>query len=291
MARGGARGRIILSASRRTDLPGWHADRLAGRLREVLDRRGPEGIYGVVFWTRFPAALLASPLRELLESELTNVAVNLTLTGLGGTRLEPCGPDAEAVLADLPPLIALLGGAQRLRWRFDPLIPTDDLLGRFTELAARFAALGVPTCTFAFPSARSLRGNLVARYRDLGVDRWPDEASRRSFVADMAAVAGPLGIRLLSCSQPEVLGYHPAVRQAQCIPGDVLASAFGPSFPGPTGKDPSQRRHCACPPSQDLGDYRTDACGTGCLYCYSTLGGPDAGETLPWFLRGRRQGL
>ena len=60
MARSSVRGRIILSVSRRTDLPGWHADRLAQRLREVLSRRGPEGIYGVVFWTRFPAALLAS---------------------------------------------------------------------------------------------------------------------------------------------------------------------------------------------------------------------------------------
>jgi hypothetical protein len=199
-----ARSRIILSASRRTDLPGWHADRLAGRLRDVLARRGPEGIYGVVFWTRFPAALLATPLRELLEGELTNVAVNLTLTGLGGTRLEPCGPDAEDVLAALPALIALLGGPARLRWRFDPLIPTSDLHDRFVALAERFAALGVDTCTFAFPSARSLRGDLVARYRALGVPRWPDEAARRDCVARMAAVAGPLGIRLLCCSQPEV---------------------------------------------------------------------------------------
>jgi len=287
MARGRARGRIIISASRRTDLPGWHADRLAERLREVLARRGPDGIYGVVFWTRFPAALLTSPLREVLEGDLSNVAVNLTLTGLGGTRLEPRGPDAGDVVTALPELIDLIGGPERLRWRFDPLIPTDDLHDRFEDLAGRFAALGVDTCTFAFPSARSLRGNLVARYRDLGVPQWPDEPSRRGWVARMAALATPLGIRLLCCSQPEVLGYHPAVRQAQCIPGDVLAGGFPPGTPGPTGKDPSQRRHCACPPSQDLGDYRTDACRTGCLYCYSTLGGPDAGETLPWFLRGR----
>jgi len=281
------RGRIILSASRRTDLPGWHADGLAERLREVLARRGPDGIYGVVFWTRFPGALLVPPLRPLLEGELRNVAVNLTLTGLGGTALEPCGPVAGDVLETLPELIALVGGAERLRWRFDPLVPTDDLFDRFAALAGRFAALGVRTCTFAFPSARSLRGSLVARYRELGVPQWPDGAGRQEFVARMAEVAGPLGITLLSCSQPEVLGYHPAVRPAQCIPGDVLARGFAPGAPGPTGKDRSQRRHCACPPSVDLGDYRTDACQTGCLYCYSTLGGPDAGQSLPWFLRGR----
>ncbi len=280
------RGRIILSASRRTDLPGWHADALAERLQDVLRKRGAEGLYGVVFWTRFPRALLKPPLRPLLE-RLSNVAVNLTLTGLGRTPLEPRGPQAGEVLDALPELMALMGGPQRLRWRFDPLIPTPDLVDRFVSLAEGFAALKVDTCTFAFPSARSLRGNLVQRYEKLGVPQWPDEAARRQCVQRLVEVAEPLGIRLLSCSQPEVLGYHPAVRQAQCIPGDVLAGGLPPGTPGPTGKDPSQRRHCACPPSQDLGDYRTDVCRTGCLYCYSTLGGPDAGETLPWFLRGR----
>lgn len=282
-----ARGRIILSASRRTDLPGWHPDRLATRLAEVLDERGSVGIYGVVFWTRFPRGLLTAPLRPLLEGQLSNVAVNLTLTGLGGSRLEPGGPGADEVLEALPELIHLIGGPTRLRWRFDPVVPTADLQDRFAALAPRFAALGVDTCTFAFPSARSLRGNLEARYRELGVPTWPDEASRRDCVARLVSVAAPLGIRLLSCSEPEVLAYHPAVGQAQCIPGDLLAQGLGPGTPGPVGKDPSQRRHCACPPSRDLGDYRTDACSTGCLYCYSTLGGPDAGQTVPWFLRGR----
>lgn len=285
-----ARGRIILSASRRTDLPGWHTERLATRLDAVLAQRGRAGIYGVVFWTRFPAALLTAPLRPLIQRELSNVAVNLTLTGLGTTRLEPCAPVAEDVLAVLPELIDLIGGPLRLRWRFDPLVSTADLPERFATLAGRFAELGVDTCTFAFPSTRSLRGNLITRYRELGVPEWADEEARRAFVAEMAKVAEPLGIRLLSCSQPEVLGYHPAVRQAQCIPGDLLASTLPPSTPGPIGKDPGQRRHCACPPSQDLGDYRTDACQTGCLYCYSTLGGPDAGQTLPWFLRDRESG-
>lgn len=279
--------RVILSASRRTDLPGWYPDRLAQRLGRVLDRRGRDGIFGVVFWTRFPGALLEAPLRPLIERELRSVAVNLTLTGLGGSRLEPAGPPPGDVLPVLPELIELFGGPERVRWRFDPLVYSASTVETFAQLAEAFAALGVPTCTFAFPSARSLRGDLLARYAALDVPVWPDEEARRAFVRELASVAKPLGIRLLSCSQPEVLGYHPAVKQAQCIPLDVLAAAYPAGTPGPAGKDASQRRHCACPPSEELGDYRTDACRTGCLYCYSTLGGPDAGLTLPWFLKNR----
>jgi len=279
--------RVILSASRRTDLPGWYADRLAQRLRRVLDRRGSDGVFGVVFWTRFPGALLDPPLRPLIERELRSVAVNLTLTGLGGSRFEPAGPSPGDVLPLLPELIELLGGPERIRWRFDPLVFSVSSVATFEQLAKAFAVLRVPTCTFAFPSARSLRGNMLARYAELDVPVWPNEEARRSFVQSLVAVAKPLGIQLLSCSQPEVLGYDRSVRQAQCVPLDVLAGAYPASTPGPVGKDASQRRHCTCPPSEELGDYRSDACRTGCLYCYSTLGGPDAGETLPWFLKNR----
>ncbi len=278
---------IIVSASRRTDLPGWHAERLAGRLRGLLEERGQEGIYGVVLWTRFPASLLRPPLRSLLEDDLSNLVVNLTLTGLGGSSLEPRAPRMEDVLPVLSELRDLLGGAERIRWRFDPLIPTGDLLGRFSLLAEELVALGVPTCTFAFPSIRSLRGDLVGRYGALNVPQWPHVEARAAFVRRMVAISEPLGLRLLSCSQPEVLGYHPAVGRAQCIPAALLEGGRPEGRPLPRGKDTAQRRHCTCPPSVDLGDYRADTCKSGCLYCYSTLGGPDAGETLPWFLRGR----
>jgi hypothetical protein len=106
----------------------------------------------------------------------------------------------------------------------------------------------------------------------------------------MARLAEPRGLQLLVCSQPFAHDFHPSIRAAQCIPLDVLASAYPDAPPPELGKDATQRKHCTCPPSEDIGDYRTDACRSGCLYCYSCLGGPDAGETLPWFLRKKGSG-
>jgi hypothetical protein len=215
--------------------------------------------------------------------------VNLTLTGRGGTRLEPRAPCSDDVLATLAELVSMLGHPSRLRWRFDPLLPLADLADTFARLADAFARLEVPTCTVSFPATRSLRGPLIRRYRELGVPCWPaaSPAAKADAVARLADLAAERGIRLLACSQPDTVALHPAVRAAQCIPLDVLAAAHPPGAPAPRGNDSTQRRACRCPPSEDLGDYRRDACRTGCLYCYSTLGGPDAGQTVPWFLRGR----
>ncbi len=283
---------VILSASRRTDLPGWHAQRLADRLDDQRARRGPAGIYGVVYWTRFPSALSQPPLRRYLAGPdaFPVSVVNLTVTGRGGTRLEPHAPATDDVLAALPELVALLGDPARLRWRFDPLFPYDDLSDTFARLADAFSRLAVPTCTLSFPAVRSLRGPLTRRYRELGVPQWPPPPSqaKADALARLADLADERGLQLLACSQPDTVALDPRrVQPAQCIPLDVLTAAHPPDAPAPRGKDSTQRRACRCPPSEDLGDYRQDACRTGCLYCYSTLGGPDAGQTVPWFLRGR----
>jgi len=286
---------VILSASRRTDLPGWHAVSLAARIDAWLQQHGRERLYGVVFWTRFPGALARPPLRRFLEGPdaLPSVVVNLTVTGLGATRLEPRAPAGEPLWRDVQTLAALLDDPQRLRWRFDPLLPTRDLVDRFRRWADRFARLSVPTCTVSFPAVRSLRGPLRPRYARLGVPEWPSDPAERAegqgaAIALLASEARERHIQLLVCSQPEVLAMHPYLQPARCIPPDVLALGHAPGAPSPAGgRDSAQRAHCQCAPSHDLGDYRTDACNTGCLYCYSTLGGPDAGKTLPWFLRGR----
>jgi hypothetical protein len=290
-----ARRPVILSASRRTDLPGWHAVALAARLDAALGRLGPGGCYGLVLWTRFPGALLRPPLARFLEPGIFPVvAVNLTVTGLGCSPLEPRAPGTQEALAPLGELVARLGDPSRLRWRYDPLLPGPDLLDRFSRLADVFARLAVPSCTISFPADRSLRGALVPRYRRFGVPMWPglDADPARHAQAEalhgLAERAAARDIGLLACSQPWASDLCEAVRPAQCIPVEVLMGGHPAGTPVPRAKDGTQRKACRCPESEDLGDYRQDACRTGCAYCYSTLGGPDAGETVPWFLRQAR---
>lgn len=55
-------------------------------------------------------------------SMYAQVYVHLTVTGLGGTLVEPRVARPEVVLAQIPSLIEFLGDPRRLRVRPDPLL-------------------------------------------------------------------------------------------------------------------------------------------------------------------------
>jgi hypothetical protein len=263
----------IISASRRTDLPGYHADECAGRL---LRLRRP--VHSVFFWTRYPAALVRpGPLAEVLRA-LPNPFVHLTLTGLGGTALEPRVPPTREALAALDPLItALRGQPERVLWRFDPVLREWMSLESFTLLAGELAARGIRTCIFSFPSALSLKGPLDLQYQRFGIQRWP-RAEKRERALRMAEVAARHGLSLEICNQPQVVAdCAGAVKPAACISAE-RAQRFHPrAVPLALPKDPGQRRNCNCSLSHDIGRYQ-DRCRSGCAYCYSSAGGPDASD-------------
>jgi len=260
---------LVLSASRRTDLPGFHAEVCAARIRERAARLRTRPLYGVVFWTRHLVPFLrGGALHDLVRLELANPIVNLTITGLGGGRLEPATPRLDDALAALPALVdAFHGEPWRVRWRFDPILSDHSRLDDFARIAAAMSALGVPTCTFSFPSYRSLKGDLTPQFEAAGIRRWRDE-EKPAVVRALAEIAGPLGIALLSCAQPENLAMSPRVSAAQCIPADVLTRGHPDRAACGLGRDRSQRTHCLCVESEEIGRY-DDLCLGGCAYCYS----------------------
>jgi hypothetical protein len=268
--------RRLISASRRTDLPGWHAEWLAARLRGL---RTP--VHSVFFWTRFPGAFVhPGPLRDALRT-VENPFVHLTMTGLGGTDLEPRVPATDEVLAALPALIDLLHGQpERVRWRCDPLLRerhTPDLLKRLFD---RCAALGLRACTVSLPATQSLKGDLTAQLTAAGIAA-PSSTEGRELAARAAALARDAGIRLAACATPalDALVRAGVIDRAQCI-SDALAACLHPrGLPLDLPKDGHQRRACACVTAEDIGSYTEHLCRSGCGYCYSRAGGPIPGST------------
>ncbi|MBM4319488.1 MAG: DUF1848 domain-containing protein [Deltaproteobacteria bacterium] len=263
---------LILSASRRTDLPGFHPERLVERIRTRVQGVRSCSLYGVVFWTKHPAPLVHHRELRMLLEELANPVLQLTVTGLGGSRWEPHVPRSAEVLPLLGELVSgpLHGQPARLRWRFDPIWPRSTLRDEFCRLADAFARLGVPTCTFSFPTSFCQLGSMEPVYRRVGL-RFPGRAERAEILGWLCAEASARSLRLLSCSQPEnLLG---PVEEAQCIPREVLEGLHPAGLPFPQGRDPSQRKACRCLVSEDIGRYAEDPCGSGCSYCYSRAGG------------------
>jgi len=232
----------------------------------------------VFFWTRFPEAFLRpGPLRDVLRL-IENPFVHLTLTGLGGTHLEPRVPPTDEVLRLLPSLIAeFRGEPERIRWRLDPLLReyhTPDILCRLFEACSR---LGLTTCIVSLPATRSLKGDLTPQLLRTGIIP-PSPTEGCEFAARVADIAASFGIRLMACATPalEPLIRSGIISRSQCIAGELASRLHPRGLPADLPKDPHQRKACACVLSEDIGSYSDHRCLSGCAYCYSKAGGPGA---------------
>lgn len=266
---------MIVSASRRTDIPAFYGPWLLNRLRagSVLVRNPFNGqqitrvrltapdVDCLVLWTKNPAPLL--PHLHTIAGLGYSMVVHYTITGCD-PALEPGLPELDERIATFRALADVLG-PQRVWWRFDPIVLTkaqgpQDWLHRFADLASRLHG-ATSQCTISFVS-------LYAKCRRhlAGVDLLiADEAAKRALIQGMAALAERHRMRLVACCDPLVTEQC-GVEQAHCIDAVQLSALLGRDLRG--RKDPGQRPGCGCSRSVDIGAY--DSCAHGCRYCYAT---------------------
>ncbi len=259
---------MIYSASRRTDMPAFHPDRIVERVKRSRK------LEGIVLWTK--------DIRNCVDHfGLTSVLktvpclVNFTVTGLAGTQWEPNVPplaEQTAALAECGK--RLPRGA--IRWRFDPIIATKGWRERFTSVKECLEkVLGkVDHVTASFPEPYR---KAAQRVRNAALP-WPTATldEMRSALAWMVkqfpAGAEP-GVRL--CCEPELLGIS-GVGGTRCIDSAVFDRLYGTNL-GDLAKDAGQRTACGCVQSTDIGSYDMP-CRHRCLYCYAR---PEEPERRP----------
>jgi hypothetical protein len=121
---------VVISASRRTDIPSFYADWFFERLMEgFVDVRNPfnpkqmrrvlldpESVACLVFWTRDARPMLS----RLDELEPYAFYFHITIIGYGAA-LEPSGPLASEAVEMLKALASEIG-QNRVIWRYDPVL-------------------------------------------------------------------------------------------------------------------------------------------------------------------------
>ena len=142
---------MIISASRRTDIPAYYADWFYNRIREgfVCVRNpmnfhqvsrislSPDVVDGIVFWTKNPLPLM-SRLEELREYPFY---FQFTLTPYG-KDVEPGVPSKNDVILPAFQELSRRIGPERVIWRYDPILFTDRYtmdyhITFFSQLARR----------------------------------------------------------------------------------------------------------------------------------------------------------
>lgn len=253
---------LVVSASRRTDPVAWFPDDLAERLESIE----PGRVHTVVIWTKDPRNMLNHVRLRAALCAQDQIFLHLTVTGLGGSAMEPGVPSPETILPLLPDLVEFCGDPRRIRWRFDPIVVWNSPHGRrsnlseFKRLAPSFVGCGI---TSAVTSICTLYPKVTARFRNLsrftpveisGADR---AAIRKSIGKD----AERNGIDLQWCCEP-------GVNPARCIDGKLLTRLHPENREAPVDLAVGQRQLCGCTRSWDVGWYG-QVCRGGCLYCYA----------------------
>lgn len=272
---------MIVSASRRTDIPAFYGQWFTNRVRAGFCSVAnpfnpkqvgtvslmPEDVHCFVFWTRYPVSL--SPhLPELIQRG-HEFAMLYTVLDYPAA-LEP-GMPPLAERTRLFRRIADRYGSQRMVWRYDPILislETDAAFhrARFRRIASQLAGATRRVVISFFDAYSKARARLSSvadgRYRYTGD---PSDGELGELVPAIVEIAGEYGMSVQSCAEKLDLQRF-GVPPGACIDGAQLEDAV--ERPMPRRRDPGQRKLCRCVESRDIGAY--DTCRFGCVYCYAT---------------------
>jgi hypothetical protein len=265
---------VIISASRRTDIPAFYGEWMLNRLRagEVLVRNpvnrtrvqrvplSPHGVDCIVFWTKDPGPFL--PRLPEIDRMGYRYYFLFTLTPYGGD-IEANVGRKSSILESFKRLSGTIG-PDRVVWRYDPVLITSAYtLDYHREWFARLAeSLDGHTrrCVISFVQMyRKIRGSMAA----VGAAS-PDDGTVQEIARSFGAAARSHSMELLTCSTGMDLAEH-GIGHSACIDAALITRITGRAVP--PRKDAAQRPECGCAESRDIGSY--DTCPHGCLYCYA----------------------
>ena len=264
---------MIVSASRRTDIPSYYSEWMLNRLKEeyVLVRNpmnihqvskidlSPSVVDALVFWTKNP-----TPMLQHLD-ELKDYIYYFQFT------LSAYGPDVERNLPSknkvIIPTFQKLSqeiGKEKVVWRYDPIFFNEQYTMQyhckyFEVLASKLAGY-TEKCTISF---MDLYRNTERNIKPLNIVKDTREM-QEELLQRFVEIARQYELYIDACA--EIGDFHKfGVEHAHCIDRERIERIGG--FKLDVEKDTNQRAECGCVASIDIGAYNT--CKNGCLYCYA----------------------
>lgn len=273
---------MIISASRRTDIPAFYSAWFLNRVRAgwcavpnpmnpaqvARVSLAPPEVDAIVFWSKNPAPLL--PHLDELDARGFRYYFQFTLNAYA-PEIEPHVPALDKRLETFRALSRRIG-PERVIWRYDPIVISNRTDGVFHR--ERFAAIAeslggatervvVSVVDFYRKTDRRLA---LLEHQGYRFDRnAAASADTAALLADLAAVARAHHMEIQSCAEDGDLS-RSGIAPGRCIDERLINRLWHLNLP--YRKDPSQRKLCLCTVSKDIGVG--DTCRHGCRYCYAT---------------------
>ena len=266
---------MILSVSRRTDIPAHYGDWFINRLKEgflcvrnpVNPRQvskislSPETIECIVFWTKNPSAKFLEDLK-IIDSLGYTYYFQYTITSYDKS-IEENIPEKRIQIERFKKLSERLG-KERLVWRYDPIFFTERFNFDYHKKWFEYIASKLENCTEkCVVSFLDYYPKIQNRLRLKGVPE-VTESQILEFAPFLPEAANKYGIAVEACCEKALLRL-PGIGQAHCIDSVLINKIAGKDYS--FKKDSSQRPGCGCAKSIDVGAYNT--CLNKCVYCYA----------------------
>ncbi|WP_278599021.1 DUF1848 domain-containing protein [Bacteroides nordii] len=266
---------MIISASRRTDIPAFYSDWFFNRIKEryvlvpnpynskMISRISldPAVVDCIVFWSKNPAPML----EKLDKLKEYNYYFQFTLN--------PYGPEIENHLPIISKRIDTFKrlsdriGKEKVIWRYDPVLTNETYTPGFHK--EKFAEIAyelkehTEKCMLGF----------IDHYQHIrtAVSRFNIQPLLKADIEEMAAsfkkTVDTCSIQLDTCTVKVDLT-HLGIPGGLCIDNQLVERIAG--YPISARKDKNQRDICRCAESIDIGIY--ESCLNGCIYCYAIKG-------------------
>lgn len=273
---------MIISASRRTDIPAFYSEWFFNRIKEgfvlVPNPYNPKMISKVnldptvvdciVFWTKNPTPMLTK------MEKLRNYKYYFQYT------LNPYGEDIENNLPSLEKRIESFKrlsdkiGKEKVVWRYDPILTNPKYDVNFHKETFAKIADGLKDhterCMLGFIDHYRHIRSAVSQLHIYPLQKYEIEEMAVSFKETMQNYPN---IEIDTCTNKVDLN-HLGIPNGLCIDNKLIEKIIGYNITAK--KDKNQRNICNCIESIDIGTY--ESCLNGCIYCYAIKGNYNTAE-------------
>jgi hypothetical protein len=268
---------MIISASRRTDIPCYYSEWFMNRLKEgfIIVRNpmnysqvskiilSPDVVDCIVFWTKDAKNIV--PYLKTIDNMGYKYYFQFTITPYDRT-IEKNLRDKNDIIKTFIELSDLIG-KERIIWRYDPVILNSILspdyhFEQFLRICDKLHSYtGCVTISFVDYYAK-LKSVIT---REIIRDITDEEIDKLSAFIGQTAKSYRLEVKAC-CEEKDLTIY--GINKSSCIDKDVIERICGYTLD--VKKDRNQRKNCKCIKSTDIGTYNT--CLNGCVYCYANGG-------------------
>lgn len=277
---------MIISASRRTDIPAFYSEWFYNRLKDgYVLVRNPWNIHrvskvsldkafvdGIVFWTKNPLPMLS----RLEELNGYSYYFQFTLNSYGND-IEADLPSKKVYKIPAFQKLSTMIGKDRVIWRYDPILfsekyTMDHHINYFRTLADKLSPY-TEKCTISFlDDYKSIHKRLDV----MGV-QYPDTNQKKELAHQISEIAKSAGIIVDTCAEDIDLSRF-GIGHASCVDKERLERLSGLKLS--VKRDKGQRSECLCDSSIDIGSYNT--CKNGCVYCYANFKSNEIERSYRW---------